>query len=45
MDVAVHPRYAENKFIYFTYSKPMPGPREDFGWSGNQQVKAADGMS
>ena len=39
MDVAVHPRYAENKFIYFTYSKPMPGgAREDIGWSGNQKV-------
>lgn len=32
MDIAVHPRYAENQFIYFTYSKPMPGnPHEDFG--------------
>jgi glucose/arabinose dehydrogenase len=40
MDVAVHPRYAENHFIYFTYSKPMPGgPREDIGWSGNKMVK------
>lgn len=26
MDVAVHPRYAENKFIYLTYSKSEPGP-------------------
>jgi glucose/arabinose dehydrogenase len=24
MDVAVHPRYAENKFIYLTYSKSLP---------------------
>ena len=41
MDIAVHPRYAENKFIYFTYSKPMPGnPYDDFGWSGSERVKA-----
>jgi glucose/arabinose dehydrogenase len=40
MDVAVHPRYAENRFIYFTYSKAVPGgPREDIAWSGNQRVK------
>ncbi len=25
MDVILHPRYAENKQIYFTYSKGMPG--------------------
>jgi glucose/arabinose dehydrogenase len=25
MDVMLHPRYAENKFIYFTYSKTKPG--------------------
>lgn len=32
MDVAVHPDYAENQFIYLTYSKPMPGnPHEDIG--------------
>ena len=32
MDIAVHPRYADNRFIYFTYSKPMPGnPFEDYG--------------
>ncbi len=39
MDVAVHPRYAENKLIYFTYSKPAPGPRDDIVWSGNQKTK------
>ena len=26
MDVAVHPRYADNRFIYLTYSKTMPEP-------------------
>ena len=31
MDIALHPQYAENKLVYFTYSKPMPGnPHEDF---------------
>lgn len=25
MDVALHPRFAENKLIYFTYTKEMPG--------------------
>jgi len=29
MDVAVHPRYAENKFIYFVYSKSEPGTPDD----------------
>ncbi|HEV8318270.1 MAG TPA: PQQ-dependent sugar dehydrogenase [Vicinamibacterales bacterium] len=29
MDVAVHPRYAENKFIYLTYSKPVPPTPEE----------------
>ena len=24
MDIALHPRFAENKFIYFTYHKPNP---------------------
>ena len=31
MDVAVHPQFEENQFVYFTYSKPMPGnPHDDF---------------
>jgi glucose/arabinose dehydrogenase len=25
MDIVLHPRYAENKLIFFTYSKPKPG--------------------
>jgi glucose/arabinose dehydrogenase len=25
MDIVLHPRYAENKLVYFTYSKGMPG--------------------
>ena len=32
MDVAVHPRYVDNKFIYLTYSKSEPGnPDEPAG--------------
>ncbi len=26
-DIAVHPRFAENKLIYFTYYKPKPGSK------------------
>ena len=25
MDIALHPRFAENQFVYFTYSKPKLG--------------------
>ncbi len=25
LDVALHPQFAENKLIYFTYTKEMPG--------------------
>ena len=33
MDIILHPRFAENRLIYFTYSKPMAGnPHTD--WSG-----------
>jgi glucose/arabinose dehydrogenase len=40
LDVAVHPRYAENKFIYLTYSKPMPGnPQDAFTWVGATERK------
>ncbi len=27
-DVAVHPRYAENQLVYFTYYKPKPGEKD-----------------
>ena len=26
MDIALHPRFAENKFVYLTYHKPAPSP-------------------
>lgn len=42
MDIALHPRYAENKLIYFTYSKSMAGnPFEDIGWTGNRRTKGS----
>ena len=28
MDIALHPRFAENHLIYFTYSKPKAGETE-----------------
>src|SRR6266436_400857 len=27
-DLALHPRYAENKLVYFTYYKPKPGEKD-----------------
>jgi glucose/arabinose dehydrogenase len=42
MDIALHPRYAENKLVYFTYSKPKPGnPYDDIRWSGNQKMRGS----
>ena len=41
MDVAVHPRYTENKFIYLTYSKPKPGnPYDAIRWVGTERQPA-----
>ncbi len=41
MDVALHPRYAENQYIYFTYSKPSANlQREDVRWDGQTRLKA-----
>ena len=31
MDVALHPRFPENHWVYFTYSKPLPG-ESDADW-------------
>src|SRR3981081_484116 len=27
-DIALHPRFAENRLVYFTYYKPKPGEKE-----------------
>jgi glucose/arabinose dehydrogenase len=44
LDIALHPRYAENRLLYFTYSKSSPeGPKEDFRWVGTTQ-KASIGQ-
>jgi glucose/arabinose dehydrogenase len=32
MDVALHPNYAQNRLVYFTYSKLKPGESEDKDW-------------
>jgi len=29
MDVALHPRYADNRWVYFTYSKRLPGETDE----------------
>ena len=41
MDIVLHPRYEENRLIYFTYSKPLPGnPHDDFqGGPGGPPVQ------
>jgi glucose/arabinose dehydrogenase len=41
MDIVLHPQYEENRLVYFTYSKPMPGnPHDDFqGGPGGPPVK------
>ena len=41
MDIVLHPRYAENQLVFFTYSKPMPGnPHDDFqGGPGGPPIK------
>ena len=33
-DVAIHPRYAENRWVYFTYSKPHPNEVVPPEWRG-----------
>ena len=30
-DIALHPRFAENKLVYFTYYKPKPGSNDEIG--------------
>ena len=27
MDIALHPKFQENRYIYFTYTKPLPGDK------------------
>jgi aldose sugar dehydrogenase len=34
MDLALHPRFAENRFVYFTYHKPVAAPPQPAGAAG-----------
>ena len=34
LDIALHPRFAENKFVYITYHKPNPAPGGSSGAPG-----------
>src|SRR5207253_7648914 len=41
MDIALHPRFAENQLVYFTYTKPLGGIRSTVAlargrWIGNR---------
>ena len=41
-DIAVHPQYAENGFIYFTYAKSRIGNAfDDFRWDGANRVEGS----
>ncbi|MCU7548208.1 PQQ-dependent sugar dehydrogenase [Chitinophagaceae bacterium LB-8] len=46
MDIQLHPNYAQNKWIYITYSKPGPGGAATavmrFKLEGNQMVEQQD---
>jgi glucose/arabinose dehydrogenase len=35
MDLALHPRFSENKLVYFTYHKPAASPPSTTGATGN----------
>jgi aldose sugar dehydrogenase len=47
MDIALHPRFAENKWVYFTYTKPLEGTRSTNAiargrWDGKSLVDVRD---
>lgn len=47
MDIALHPRFAENQWVYFTYTKPLEGTRSanTIGrgrWDGKSLVDVRD---
>jgi len=51
MDLALHPRFAENKFVYFTYQKPVPSAADNAAgiitlargrWDGNALADVHD---
>src|SRR5436309_12437 len=47
MDIALHPRFAENRFVYLTYTKPLEGDRSTIAlargrWNGKGLTDAGD---
>jgi len=47
MDIALHPRFAENHFVYLTYTKPLDGDKTTIGlargkWDGKALVELRD---
>ena len=47
MDIALHPRFAENQLVYFTYTKPLEGKRPTNAiargrWDGKALVDVRD---
>jgi aldose sugar dehydrogenase len=47
MDIALHPKFAENHFIYLTYTKPLPGGKRTTAiargvWDGNALTEVKD---
>ncbi|HYR87797.1 MAG TPA: PQQ-dependent sugar dehydrogenase [Terriglobia bacterium] len=47
MDIALHPRFAENRFVYFTYTKPLEGQRSTIAlargrWNGKELTEVRD---
>jgi aldose sugar dehydrogenase len=47
MDIALHPRFAENQWVYFTYTKPLEGNRSTIAigrgrWDGKSLLDVRD---
>jgi glucose/arabinose dehydrogenase len=47
MDIALHPKFAENHFIYFTYTKPLGGDKSTIAlargrWTGSALAEVRD---
>ena len=47
MDLALHPKFAENHFVYFTYTKPLDGDRTTIAlargrWDGKALAEVRD---
>ena len=47
MDIALHPRFGENQFIYLTYAKPLAGDRSTLAlargrWNGQALTDVSD---